>query len=40
MNEVVEIKKKEIIEMIKGIEEAWILGVIHRFIIGMIKEGD
>ncbi len=40
MNEVVEIKRKEIIGMIKGIEDMWILGVIHRFIIGMIKEGD
>ena len=40
VNDVVENKKKEIIEMIKSIEDVWILGSIHRFIIGMTKEGD
>ena len=40
MDEIIEIKREEIIETIKGIEDMWILGVIHKFITGMIKEGD
>lgn len=39
VNDVVEIKKKEIIEMIKGIGDVWILEQIHKFIINMTKEG-
>lgn len=40
VNEIVETKKKEIIEIITNIEDVWILGSIHKFIIGMTKEGD
>lgn len=39
VNEVVENKKKKIIEMIKSIEDVWILEQIHKFIINMTKEG-
>lgn len=39
-NETAEAQRKEIIEITKGIEEAWILNVIHGFIIGMTEKGD
>ncbi len=39
-NETVEAQRKEIIEIIQGIKDAWILNVIHGFIIGMTAKED
>lgn len=31
--------REKIVEMVKRIEDVWILKTIHKFIVGMTKEG-